>query len=208
MLYTQTIEPATLSLLKKLMELPELSNFSLVGGTALSLYFGHRLSVDLDLFSPKEFNNHDIVPILEKHFKGFTYRNVNNPIGLFGYIDQVKVDFINQHHHPVIQPLVEEMDIRMYSIPDIIAMKINAILKRGAKKDFWDLAKLLEHYQIEEFIQFYHKKYSSQQLLISIPQALIYFEDAEESEDPISLEGQSWEKVKDFIRKKVRQYLK
>jgi hypothetical protein len=40
----------------------------------------------------------------------------------------------------------------MFSIPDLIAMKINAVLKRGAKKDFWVIAKLLEHYKIEEFI--------------------------------------------------------
>lgn len=207
MLYTQTIEPATLAVLKKLMELPELLSFSLAGGTALSLYFGHRLSVDLDLFSTKSFKNDDIIPSLEKHFKGFTYRNINNPMGLFGYIDHIKIDFIQQHHHPVIQPLVLEEDIRMFSIPDLIAMKINAVLKRGAKKDFWDIAKLLENYKIEEFVQFYHKKYSSQQLLISIPQAISYFEDAEESESPISLEEQTWEEVKDFIRKKVREYL-
>ena len=58
----------------------------------------------------------------------------------------------------------------MFSIPDLIAMKINAVL-------------------------------------ISIPQAISYFEDAEESENPISLEEQTWDEVKDCIRKKVRQYL-
>lgn len=189
------------------MQIPELSGFSLVGGTALSLYFGHRLSVDLDFFSPKDFTNDDIIPALENQFKGFTYRNINNPIGLFGYIDDVKIDFVKQHHHPVIEPLVLEENIRLFSIPDIIAMKINAVLKRGAKKDFWDIAELLEHYRIEDLINFYHKKYPNQQLLISIPQAISYFDDAEESEEPISLKGQTWESVKDFIRGKVREYL-
>ncbi|MBZ4119955.1 hypothetical protein JYG52_24000, partial [Escherichia fergusonii] len=81
---------------------------------------------------------------------------------------------------------------------DIIAMKINAILGRSMKKDFWDVYELLKHYTIDQFISFHSKKFPSQQLMISIPQALVYFEDAEESEEPISLKGQTWEGVKKF----------
>ena len=56
MLHTETVEPGTFSLLKKLMELPSLKPFSLVGGTALSLRYGHRSSVDLDLFFHEKFD--------------------------------------------------------------------------------------------------------------------------------------------------------
>ena len=48
MLQTETVEPHTFSILKQLMEMPELKDFSLVGGTALSLLYGHPISVDLD----------------------------------------------------------------------------------------------------------------------------------------------------------------
>lgn len=184
MLQTQTVEPGALDILKRLTTLPELSEFLLVGGTASSLRYGHRLSAHPDLFS-------EIIPALEKEFKGFSYRNVNNPIGLFAYIDHVKVDFVKYNHHPLINTPVIEDGIRFISTHDIAAMKINALLKRGVKKDFWDVAELLQHYSIEDFISFYEKKYPSQQLLISIPQAMIYFDDAEESEDPISLKGQT-----------------
>lgn len=190
------------------MQVPELSEFSLVGGTALSLYFGHRLSIDLDLFSTKNFNNDDIIPALENQFKSFSFRNNNNPIGLFGYIEDIKVDFVKQHYHPVIKPIVVEDGIRLFSLPDIIAMKINAVLKRGVKKYFWDIAELLKHYNMKDFIKFYHKKYPGQQLIISIPQAISYFDDAEESEEPVSLKGQTWEGVKKFIRGKVSEFLK
>lgn len=190
------------------MAIPELENFLLVGGTALSLHYGHRHSVDLDLFSSQNFTNEFLIPVLENKFKGFTYRNTNNPIGLFGYIDDVKVDFVKHHHHPLIDtPLLFE-GIRLISIHDIIAMKINAIMKRGVKKDFWDIAELLQHYSIEDFIGFYEKKYPSQQLLISIPQAITYFEDAEESEDPVSLKGQTWKSVKKYIQHQVSVFLK
>ncbi|MFR6633965.1 MAG: nucleotidyl transferase AbiEii/AbiGii toxin family protein [Alistipes onderdonkii] len=53
MLYTQTVAPETLELLKRLESEPFMDSFSLAGGTALALYLGHRVSVDLDLFTPE-----------------------------------------------------------------------------------------------------------------------------------------------------------
>ena len=96
----------------------------------------------------------------------------------------------------------------MYGDRDIIAMKVFAILKRAQKKDFWDVAELLQHYPVKEFIHSYDEKYPNHQLLISIPQALVYFEDADESDDPMSLKGQTWPSVKKQIQQKVKAYLK
>ena len=96
----------------------------------------------------------------------------------------------------------------MFSIEDMITMKVHAILGRGRKKDFLDIAELLHHYSIDEFINFHKEKYSSQNLLITMPQALTYFSYAEESEDPISLKKQTWDSVKRFISAKVNDYLK
>lgn len=98
--------------------------------------------------------------------------------------------------------------IRMYSETDIAAMAINGILEGGKKKDFWDIFELLHHYSLSEIIQFYNDKFPNQNLLITIPQALTYFDDAEESEDPVSLKGQSWGSVKKFIQQKVSEFLK
>lgn len=143
MLHYSTIKPESLLVLKQLMQLPELDNFYLVGGTALSLYYGHRLSVDLDLFSTAFFSNEDIIPALEKNVKGFQYRSAANPIGLFCMIEDLKVDLVKHHIHPLIdEPLLID-GIRMLSPKEIMAMKVAAILKRAVKKDFWDLAELL-----------------------------------------------------------------
>ncbi len=208
MLQYSTIEPGTLDLLKALMKVPALKDFHLVGGTALALHLGHRLSIDIDLFSTKLFDNESLIKPLTDTFPGFAYRSTKNPIGLFCYIDDVKVDFVKHHYHPVLREPLIENDIRLFSIPDIMAMKIAAILKRGVKKDFWDIAELLHHYTVEDFINFYTEKYPSQQLLISIPYALTYFTDAEESEEPVSLKGQTWPAVKKFIQGKVNEFLK
>ncbi|MFT3704482.1 MAG: nucleotidyl transferase AbiEii/AbiGii toxin family protein [Agriterribacter sp.] len=208
MLQYGAIEPRTLDVLNELMQVPELNHFYLVGGTALALYFGHRKSIDVDLFSNTDFSQTDLIDSVQKKFSGFVYRNIPNPIGVFGFIDNIKVDFVKHHLHPLIQPLVIENGIRMCSVPDIIAMKIAAIMKRGVKKDFWDIALLLQHYSIQNCIDFYTQKYPGQQLLISVPMALTYFIDAEESEDPIALNGQTWDAVKKFIQEKVNDYLK
>jgi len=207
MLQYSTVEPRTLEILKSLMQIPALKDFNLVGGTALALYFGHRVSVDLDLFSTTVFDNEFLVELLEKKFPGFTYRNTHNPIGLFGSIDGIKVDFVKHHHHPLIEKIITEDGIRLVSIPDIMAMKIAAILRRGVKKDFWDIAELLQHYTVEDFINYYTKKYPGQQLLVSVPFALTYFIDAEESEEPVSLKGQTWSAVKKSIQQKVNEFL-
>jgi predicted nucleotidyltransferase component of viral defense system len=208
MLQIETVEPHTFSVLKQLMEMPELKDFSLVGGTALSLLYGHRMSVDLDLFSNKLFENEVIVDALEKKFKqSFVNRSTNPRFGIFCFVDNVKIDII-RHPHILIRPQLNINDIRMFSTEDIIAMKVQAILGRGKKKDFWDIAELLQHFSVADFIQFHKEKYSTQNLLITVPQAITYFSDAEESEDPISLKNQTWEKVKAFISKKVSEYLK
>ena len=97
--------------------------------------------------------------------------------------------------------------IRMYDDRDLIAMKIQAILGRGKKKDFWDIAELLEHYDLSQMIDFHKAKYPNQLLLIAIPQAMIYFQDADGSDEPVSLKGQTWIDIKETLKEKVREFL-
>lgn len=207
MLYHSTVEPATLVILKKLIAIPELSSFYLVGGTNLSLRYGHRISVDLDLFSTKDFDTDSLIKILEANFTGLSYKSNTNPVGLFCFIDNVKVDFVRHHNFKMIDEEINLEEIRMFGDKDIIAMKITAILRRAQKKDFFDVAELLKKYSLKQMIAFYQTKYPSLMLVISIPHAITYFEDAEQSENPVSLNGETWESVKNSIKKAVRDYL-
>lgn len=207
MLQTQAIKSNALSILKRVMNMKEFNTFSLVGGTTLALKYGHRVSVDLDFFSYENYDTTIIESALQKEFANKLKLQVQKPKwGIFCFIDDVKVDIIHYPHPTIYEPETID-DIRLYSSPDIAAMKINAILGRGKKKDFWDLAELLLHYTLEELISFHQQKYPSQNLLITIPQAITYFDDAEESEEPVSLKDQTWSSLKKFIQKKVREYL-
>ena len=207
MLHQSTVESGTFSLLKKLLELEELQDFALVGGTALSLKFGHRISVDLDLFSQQKLDITKINSRLFSEFdKNFKNENPNIKFAIFCFINDVKIDLVH-YPHPLIKPIEIIDGIRMYSSEDIAAMKINAILGRGAKKDFWDLVELLKYFSLKQIVEFHRKKFPDNTILISIPNAITYFEDAENSPDPMSLNGQTWENVKKELQKHVREYL-
>ena len=208
MLHIETVEPRTLSLLNELMALPSLHSFSLVGGTALALRYGHRSSEDLDLFFHQKFDQLLVINSLETTFTDrFAYKQQQTQFGIFCFIDDIKVDIVHFPHLPI--SAIEVVDgIRFYSNADIAAMKIQAILGRGKKKDFWDLFELLQHYSLQQIIDWHKQKYPSQMLAISIPHAITYFVDADDSETPVSFKKQTWESVKKGISSAVSDYLR
>jgi predicted nucleotidyltransferase component of viral defense system len=201
MLHPEAIEPGTFSLLRRLMAMESLYPFSLVGGTALALRYGHRSSVDIDLFFNEEFNQTQITLELEATFQQrFVYKQQHTQFGIFCFIEDIKVDLVHYPHIPIAPPEVTDQ-IRIYSNPDISAMKIQAILGRAEKKDFWDLYELLQHFSLQQIIDWHKQKYPSQMLAISIPHAITYFVDAEDSETPVSYRGQTWEQIKKEYQK-------
>ena len=191
------------------MKIHALQNFALVGGTALSLRYGHRTSIDLDLFQAEKFDNREIEQALQNEFGNeFEYEPTSNQhFGVFCNIQNIKVDIV-RFPHPLLKPVETADGIRMYSDADICAMKIQAILGRGRKKDFWDLRELFQHYSLQQIIDWHKQKYPNQMLPISIPNAIIYFNDADESETPVSMKGQTWESIKKDISKTVSDYLR
>jgi predicted nucleotidyltransferase component of viral defense system len=190
------------------MDMPSIQPFSLVGGTALSLRYGHRSSVDLDLFYHEKFDHKRIENELVAEFgNDFNYESGHKNFGIFCNINRIKVDIVYFPHQPI--AAIEIVDnIRMYSTADIAAMKIQAIFGRGKKKDFWDLYELLQHYSLQQMIDWHKQKYPSQMLAISIPNAITYFVDADESETPVSFKKQTWESVKKGISQAVSDYLR
>lgn len=208
MLHIETVKPDTFSVLKKLMLIEELQNFNLVGGTALSLRFGHRISIDLDLFSHNDFDNDQVIESLKSHFgkRLQIISNPNNKLGVFSFIDQVKID-ICRHNGILIDKICEEESIRMWGLKDIAASTVNAISKRATKKDFWDINELLDIFSTEEIAKFYREKYDPM-LAIGVAKMITYYEDAENSETPNCLKKKTWSKVKKEIFKKINHQLK
>ncbi len=194
-LHFETVSEELASLLHKLMAAAELENFYLVGGTALALRFGHRKSIDLDLFTHHPFEASRLSQWIEGNYSLREAATAQNT--LVGQINGIKTDFI-AHQYPLIEG-VETIDgIRMLSVADIAAMKLNAIANRGSKKDFWDYALLLDEYDRKTLLSFFAQKYPNASRW-NVEKSLSYFDDAEQDPDPIDLTGQTWDQVKAVI---------
>jgi len=141
MLQTQTVEPSTLELIKKLQEKDYLKDFHLVGGTALALNLGHRQSIDIDLFSNFSFDAQQMLEYLSFDFQFKLFYSAINT--LKGSISNIQVDII-AHRYPYVKDPISADNITMLSTEYIIAMKINAISTSGhSLKDFIDIFFLL-----------------------------------------------------------------
>ncbi|UZJ63259.1 nucleotidyl transferase AbiEii/AbiGii toxin family protein [Sphingobacterium sp. KU25419] len=72
MMHYNTVNIHLKSALNLLMQAPIFDSFRLVGGTSLSLQIGHRLSVDIDLFTDEDYGTIDFDEIdrfLENNFE-------------------------------------------------------------------------------------------------------------------------------------------
>lgn len=204
MLYENTVAPATLGLLKELMQMEALKNFALVGGTNLSLRLGHRISEDLDIFANEPYDSEDVAKPLRDLFSGEITIVDKRVHTILAYIRTVKVDLV-LHRYPYLQPVETIDSIRFVSIPDVVAMKLNAITRRGAKKDFFDIAELLDQYSLAEMLQFFADKYAATDIGFVV-RSLTYFEEAENSKDPVMLKAVNWEQVKKKIQQAVQDF--
>jgi Nucleotidyl transferase AbiEii toxin, Type IV TA system len=111
------------------------------------------------------------------------------------------------HRYPYLHPFETIEDIRFASIPDIVAMKLNAISRRGVKKDYFDFAELLNHYTLPQMLEFFTHKYTATDIGFVV-RSFVYFEDADRSKDPIMLKKISWNQAKHNIEKAVHEYWK
>jgi len=190
--------------LKALMSMPELDQFGLVGGTNLSLRFGHRISIDLDLFTNQPFNTEAIYNKLETRFPNILQASQGETM-LFLYINEVKIDIVLLPY-PYLNPMEVIEGIRFVSLEDIAAMKLSAVARRGVKKDFWDIAELFEVFSLDQMIEFYRAKYSSRDIF-HLLRSLVYFNDAEPQKNPDPLKDITWNQVKHKVQKAVKVYL-
>ena len=173
MLHKETIDAATLELLKRLMGDERLQSFVLVGGTSLALQMGHRISVDLDLFTEKEFEADELREYLELNYHLQTDYLAFATVK--GEIDGVQVDCI-AHAYPWLKPFVLEEGIRLASLEDICAMKLNAIAGNGTRiKDFVDVAYLSSSFSLQQMLDCYEEKYNANPLMPL--KGIVYFAD-------------------------------
>jgi predicted nucleotidyltransferase component of viral defense system len=202
MLQTGTIQSATLELLIRLQKTDLLAGTRLVGGTALALQLGHRLSIDLDFFGDVEGDTETIAGRLRDD--GFDVKFGSNSKNIHVFqIDGIKSDIVN-YRYSWIDHMIEEDGVRMAGMKDIAAMKIAAVTNRGSRKDFVDLYFLLRHFSMNDIMRFYLEKYPDGSEFLAY-KSLLYFEDADAQVMPKMIIPLTWEQAKEKIVAEVRQ---
>jgi hypothetical protein len=210
-LHRNTVSDNLWDALILLMSEDLLSSFRLVGGTSLSLQMGHRMSVDIDMFTDSDYDSIDFRQIDEFLEQSFPHVEMgfggNNSLGKSYFVgtsrlDLVKLDFF--YTDAFVFPMITTERIRLASKEEIIAMKLEIIGQGGRKKDFWDLYELMQDYSLLQMIQFYGKRYPYGFSEAQIIANLTSFEKANDDFDPICLRNHYWELIKIDFEEKVK----
>lgn len=176
----------------------------LAGGTAASLQLGHRISVDFDFFSAKEFVPKSFSIELSK-LGSFDEEQADKGTVL-GRFEGVSFSLF-VYEYPLIYPPLRYLSLNIADIRDIAAMKIDAVATRGRKRDFIDLYFMCKSgYGLTELLAFYNKKYGKlASNLIHIQKSLVFFNDAEPDETPRLLREVKWEEVKRYFEGEIKK---
>lgn len=214
-LYYNTITPVLMNALSKLMREKAFNGFRLVGGTALTLQLGHRISVDIDLFTDMEYGSMNLVEMKASIQSAFPYvegleKLETNAPGYTLYCgenekDVVKVDLF--YTDPFLFPPIIDGDLRIANARDIAAMKILAVSNTSRGKDYWDIHELLNHFSLNEMLNLATERFpytiDKNEVLTKLATIPI------EIDDPsiISLKGDYWEFVVEDIQEEALKLL-
>lgn len=203
-MFEQAIDARVLLLIKIFSKMREIAdNFYLAGGTALAIHLGHRKSDDIDLFSQKHF------PV--EHYSHL-FLTLNGKIlveeegTIHTLIEGVKVSLL-YYPYKLLLPFKTFAGLNMASVEDISCMKIVALSQRAEKKDFFDAYEILKIYKPVELKRMFLEKYGIEKInCYHILKSFFYFDDAENSPEPVTHHGITWDEVKAFFRNNEKMF--
>ncbi len=202
-MHLEAIELKRRKIFRKLKNFP---NFYLVGGTALALQMGHRVSVDFDLFSEKEISR-DLLSKVKKVFKDFRVEvEINNPERLTVKVGGTTIDFV-KYPFPLISGFLELQGIKILKIEDISAMKAYSIGRRPILKDYVDLYFILKgkHLSLERMIDVAEKKYKNEFNKRLFLEQIVYLKDIEDIGIHFLEKEVTKKEIQDFFEKEVKK---
>ncbi|MBS7231341.1 nucleotidyltransferase AbiEii toxin of type IV toxin-antitoxin system [Flavobacterium chryseum] len=202
-LHFNTVTPLLRNILEDLMQAEEFQSFRLVGGTALSLYYGHRMSVDIDLFSDADYGSLDFKAIDDYLRTNYFYVDSLDisPVGMGKsyYVgrnaeESVKLDLY--YTDAFIDEVKLFGTLRLSSRREITAMKIDVVQRTGRKKDFWDIDMLKEDFSIAQMFALHEQRYPYTHDRSLLIEKFTDFSQADIDFEPLCLRGRHWELIK------------
>jgi hypothetical protein len=174
------------------------SRFYLAGGTALAIQLGHRRSIDLDFFSETDEVHPRTRELLIHIFSARNAQVIENVDGnLLLLADGLRAGFFS-YGYPLLEPIKIIENVRLASLLDIGLMKMDAVIGRGSRKDFYDLYFITRKIPLPELLGAGERKYPQvRDFPLMALEGLLQFEQADRDLQPELLVDLSWEKVRE-----------
>ncbi len=191
----------------------------LAGGTAVALYFGHRLSVDLDFFTPVDFDSLELSENISRKLK-YDFKVIKSKItenSLTVNLNETGFSLFTYKYPLLDDPVtMKNITVPVASQLDLSLMKLVAINQRGTCKDFIDTKMLIDQnrYIFKWLTGKLSEKYNiGNEMHFQLKKSLVYFDDAEkdlnilmysESKKAFEILRQDdWEVIKRFFEEFV-----
>jgi predicted nucleotidyltransferase len=204
MLHWNTVTPSLKNLILYVSANEKFKSFRLGGGTALALQLGHRISEDADYIADYSFDKEKLSHTIQQEINGASDLYIGE-IGVFLKANGIKLDFLSWNI-PFIKPVVNEDGLQLLHVEEIAAMKLFAITQRGEKKDYFDIAVLLQHYSLQQLLEFYLSRNPLNDTSV-ILRFLVSFSDIELQPEPLKLIDMEWKEAKSILKTAVKEYL-
>jgi len=201
----ETVTPAMCQVLRFVGTCSFAARFYLAGGTALALRLGHRRSVDLDFFSQHDQVTqatrreivHALAPldpqVLEEADGNLLLQVADLHVGFFSY------------GYPLLAPTERVEGVALAGLVDIGLMKLDALVGRGGRKDFYDVYVIAQMIPLAELLSQGTIKYPyMRDFEMMTLESLVLFEDADRHVTPELFIDAPWAQVKQFFVAQAR----
>ncbi len=193
----KTVTPEIRSLLAFTGQQGFSSRFYLAGGTALALQMGHRSSIDLDFFSEKDEVHDRTRREIIKAFENNNCQVLENVDGnLLMLVQNIHVGFFS-YGYKLLQPVQTVENIALASPLDIGLMKLDALIGRGSRKDFYDVYVISQHIPLADLLEAGREKYPQlRDFAIMAIESMVFFDNGDRDIQPDMLIDLSWDEIK------------
>jgi predicted nucleotidyltransferase component of viral defense system len=202
----EATSPALRRMLGHLAGQPFLRPFYLGGGTAVALRLGHRRSHDLDFFSASDevqaATRRAAVQALAS-FQPVVVEDVDGDLVV--QVPGLHIAFLS-YGYPLVEPADDLDGVPVASLTDLGLMKLDALIGRGSRKDFYDLYFLLQRVPLPRLLTMAESKYPSVgDFELMAMESLVMFENADRDVEPELLVDLAWPDVRAAFQRLARE---